>query len=347
MKKAGIILLCMLICWACSEDNGPEPDVSGVAPADSFTDTRDGQVYQCIRVGNQVWMAENLNFHLPKGILDGCFTWKEPLVDPASIAIPEKKSQEKTLYAIETGEIKTITIHYPFGDIEGGPAKDIKNYIERGTPASVIISSIRSQIDYMKQFPDYYSDEMVDAYKEAVVVLQKIFDELLEEVVVDFALSHFEQYEAENSGYSSDFGRLYSYEGAVAAVPDGWRLPTDEDWKELEKCLGMSGYEADKFDCWRGDGIGTLLKAGAGGIGFNALYAGCNAYTPANDELFIRKDEGAYFWTSTLITETDSTHMGIVRSIALFDEGIMRTTTKLKGYKPVLYSVRCIRKEEE
>ena len=30
------------------------------------------------------------------------------------------------------------------------------------------------------------------------------------------------------------FGYLYSYEGARQAVPEGWRLPTDEDWKKLE-----------------------------------------------------------------------------------------------------------------
>lgn len=348
MKKIGIVLLWMLSCWACSDDdNGPNIDITGVSAAESFTDVRDGQVYKCIRVGNQVWMAENLNFHLPKGVLDGSFTWEEPLFETRSVDISEEDFQEKTLQAIRTGEIKTVIIHYPFGDLESGPAVNIKDYLERGLSAAAIMNEIRGMIDMMKNYPDYYTEEMVSAYKSAAVVLQRIFDELLGEVIVDFARTHFEKYEAENSGYSSAFGRLYSYEGAMAAVPEGWRLPSDEDWKELEKCLGMSSQEADKFDCWRGDGIGTLLKAREGGIGFNALYAGCNAYTPANDELFIRKDEGAYFWTSTLLTETDSTHIGIVRSIALFDGGIMRATTKLKGYKPVLYSVRCIRKNEE
>ena len=35
------------------------------------------------------------------------------------------------------------------------------------------------------------------------------------------------------------YGYLYSWQGAQEAVPDGWRLPTDDDWKKLEMALGM------------------------------------------------------------------------------------------------------------
>ena len=36
------------------------------------------------------------------------------------------------------------------------------------------------------------------------------------------------------------YGYLYSWQGAQEAVPDGWRLPTDDDWKKLEMALGMA-----------------------------------------------------------------------------------------------------------
>lgn len=34
------------------------------------------------------------------------------------------------------------------------------------------------------------------------------------------------------------YGRLYDFESSQVACPTGWRLPTDEDWKQLEDYLG-------------------------------------------------------------------------------------------------------------
>jgi uncharacterized protein (TIGR02145 family) len=35
------------------------------------------------------------------------------------------------------------------------------------------------------------------------------------------------------------FGNLYTYEQALALAPEGWRLPTDEDWQKLEQAMGI------------------------------------------------------------------------------------------------------------
>lgn len=40
---------------------------------------------------------------------------------------------------------------------------------------------------------------------------------------------------------SGVFGRFYSYEEALAACPDGWRLPTEDDWLSLAGELGVQG----------------------------------------------------------------------------------------------------------
>lgn len=40
--------------------------------------------------------------------------------------------------------------------------------------------------------------------------------------------------------YLPRYGNLMNHAAAVASAPDGWRLPTDEDWQKLERCLGMT-----------------------------------------------------------------------------------------------------------
>ena len=36
------------------------------------------------------------------------------------------------------------------------------------------------------------------------------------------------------------YGRLYTYEAALNSAPEGWRLPSIEDWDQLSQSLGMN-----------------------------------------------------------------------------------------------------------
>jgi uncharacterized protein (TIGR02145 family) len=47
----GIFLICIVNCCQSGDT--------------TFTDPRDGQVYKTVKIGNQVWMAENLNYIIP------------------------------------------------------------------------------------------------------------------------------------------------------------------------------------------------------------------------------------------------------------------------------------------
>ncbi len=71
----------------------------------------------------------------------------------------------------------------------------------------------------------------------------------------------------EGAGYTftldSSKGFLYNYACLVDSrgiVPDGWRVPTDEDWKELERTIGMSASVIEAT-AWRGNEEAILLAS--------------------------------------------------------------------------------------
>lgn len=324
MKKIWMLALGVVLGSACSDDKGPEINFQGVSIAPSFTDERDGQEYKCIQVGDQVWMAENLRYRIPLGALEGCYTWGEESMTVDNINIDIAKYTELVNEAITDGRIVDPPGLMPWLC----PTVLIPMYLDMGMQPPQIIQ-------YMAQYP------------EIAALLQEFYDNLYEEAVEIVTKAHFMDAEAKNGGYTDEFGYLYDYQGALAAIPEGWRLPTDEDWKKLEKHLGMSENEVEAYDVWRGQGIGQVLRAGEGGIGFDWLLGGCNAYTPEKDMNYIRRNQNGYLWTSTLMAESDTTSLGVIRGIALFDKGVMRTTTRLQGHFPVMYNVRCIKKEEE
>jgi len=67
MKKELLVMLIMALfvtsvvtsCKKDKEEDGPK--------CESFTDTRDNQTYTAVKIGDQCWMAKNLNFATPTG----------------------------------------------------------------------------------------------------------------------------------------------------------------------------------------------------------------------------------------------------------------------------------------
>ena len=144
-----------------------------------------------------------------------------------------------------------------------------------------------------------------------------------------------------NAMYEELFGRLYSIDEALTECPDGWHLPTDDEWIELEMFLGMSWEDAHSTD-YRGTDEGKKLKSvdhwldGGGGtdeVGFSALPGGRFDGYVSFEQLGIM----ANFWTATYYTGI----MYYVRKLSGEEYGIWR------GYGgQQFYSVRCVRNNQ-
>ena len=220
----------------------------------TITDSRDGQIYNIVKIGNQWWMAENLN-----------------------------------------------STHYADGTplVDGTGAGDITN-------------------DYTTKYYFYYNND--------------------------------------SATYADTYGALYTWaavmngatssnnnpSGVQGVCPDGWHVPSDTAWKELEMYLGMSQTDADNIN-WRGTDEGGKLKE-AGTTHWDSPNTGA---TNSSDFTALpggfRYDDGSYgyvggnatFWSSTEYTSGSAWTRVLANSLS----EISRTY----GYKDFGYSVRCVR----
>lgn len=206
-------------------------------------------------------------------------------------------------------------------------------------------------LPYFKQFKrGRFTAEQL---RENIAYLNPAFDDTLTTRLASFALqpaarakygrANFEKAEKANGGYVKKYGFLYSFEAAQKAVPEGWRLPSDKDWQQLEQAFGLSAQEAQRNNAWRGAGLGTPMSEG-GASGFNAPLGGANAYQKARGQLYLNRGKSWYYWTSTPVTLNDSLQGAIVRMSSHFNDKVWRGTSRIDNMaRSVLYSVRCVK----
>lgn len=167
-------------------------------------------------------------------------------------------------------------------------------------------------------------------------------------------------YDNNENNESHTYGALYTWAAAMngasstngnpseiqGVCPDGWHLPSDDEWKELEMFMGMSQEETDIAGL-RGTNEGSQLATSRdlwsegylvadpdfGTSGFIAQPAGGRRY----DGSFGHMGDNANFWTATEYSD-----------IRAWGRHIYSSYTSVHRYKNVKsdgFSVRCVKDE--
>jgi uncharacterized protein (TIGR02145 family) len=143
----------------------------------------------------------------------------------------------------------------------------------------------------------------------------------------------------QNPNYQT-YGVLYNWTAALTACPEGWHLPSNDEWNELEMTLGMTPAMIDRT-FWRGTNQAEKLKNNSGwdreGNGTNEVgFCGLPGGVRYPDQ-FMGVGLGTYWWSST---EYNSS-IAWERSIT-FDRGAI---WRNGGVKLAGFSVRCVKND--
>ncbi len=138
----------------------------------------------------------------------------------------------------------------------------------------------------------------------------------------------------------------YAVNSNKAIAPDGWRIPSDEEWKELEMYLGMNRSDADKSG-WRGIDEGEKLRKSGYDVwakfpnvwstnesGFSAEAGGCRLFdgTWSDPGLY----STGFWWTCS---ETSEKSRAFYRYLDYKNRNVFRSScSKFYGF-----SIRCVK----
>jgi uncharacterized protein (TIGR02145 family) len=148
---------------------------------------------------------------------------------------------------------------------------------------------------------------------------------------------------AKNTEEFKKYGCLYTWEISLHVCPDGWHLPGDAEWQELERSVGMTLRQIGGYG-WQGNNEDNLLKSTSwseyngkpnNATSFSALPAGYHHLEDTYYGYIYFSGLGnlTYFGSSTKYD------FPIMIGLASSSKGIMRTGAS-ENYG---CSIRCIR----
>lgn len=115
------------------------------------------------------------------------------------------------------------------------------------------------------------------------------------------------------------FGRLYDWQTARDVCPQGWHLPTDDEWSQLQSVVNYNALELMSKQMKGTDVYGFAVLPGGGRYG---------------DGSFSNVGSGAYFWSATV----DDDRLAWSRLFGSGAAGVHRNSY----FKTYGHSVRCL-----
>lgn len=155
---------------------------------------------------------------------------------------------------------------------------------------------------------------------------------------------------------AKEYGRLYTWDaamngatesdevpsGIIGACPKGWHLPSDNEWKRLERTLGVKKRNLNRQGWSTGDEGGKLKEKGTkhwnepnkgatNETGFTAIAAGSRNFSG----VYTGKGISSFYWTSSMLYSLTSWGRGLGTSSA----GIYRFNDDPGS----AFSIRCVK----
>jgi uncharacterized protein (TIGR02145 family)/prepilin-type N-terminal cleavage/methylation domain-containing protein len=129
-------------------------------------------------------------------------------------------------------------------------------------------------------------------------------------------------------------------EGTQGLCPDGWHIPSDGDWHELELFLKDAGQGCDPnrngdIGVDQCDNAGTKMLVG-GSAGFKTIFSGLRAVDLMFSDNFVDFDYSSFLWSSSSLSGEP-----IIRSLNVDTPGIIRQTVPTTPFLSL--SVRCVK----
>lgn len=152
------------------------------------------------------------------------------------------------------------------------------------------------------------------------------------------------------------FGRYYTWNEAQTVCPEGWRLPSNEDWLGLVQNAGYTGDDA--MDNYLGAAGSLMVNAYFNDnrmweywpdvkvtnvVGFSSLPTGYAVSTSSRNDFFGGSEYAVYWTSDSMDVSGDGEEQGVYRMIFEQKPDVLLGTAHKTGFRA---SVRCVRDSE-